>query len=347
MLVALDGGFGACPATLLAPNLILTARHCVSNTVNQPFACDIKGNLVNFPGTQVGADHPVNRLLVFIGKDRPDPLTAKIAGVGKKIFHDDSKVLCSHDLALVLLDRDIALPIAPIRLDEPVVANETFTAVGWGYTETGTPSVRQQRADIKVIAVGPNASGGEPTPPNDFKVGESICSGDSGGPALASSSSAVIGVVSRGGNGKMDPMDPSVGCTGTTARNFYTSTPPFKDLILQAFTEAGKEPWLENGPDPRLAKLGETCGTGAECRSGICTSYKQMNLCSQDCSADGICPMGWDCKMQDGQSLCLPHEDPPPPMMPPATGGCSQSGGTAHASWGLLLAAFLFARRRR
>jgi MYXO-CTERM domain-containing protein len=349
LLVSLDGGLGSCTATLLAPNLILTARHCVSNVQEQPFGCDIKGNLVNFPGTQVGTDHAANRLIVFTGQQRPDFLMGmpKIAASGKKIFHDDSKVLCSHDVSLVLLDKDIPdASIAQIRLDDPIVAGETFTAVGWGYTESGMPNVRMQREGIKVVAVGPNASG--PTPPNDFKVGESICSGDSGGPALSTTTNAIIGVVSRGGNGMMDPNNPSVGCTGTTSVNFYTGTPGFKDLILQAFAESGHDPWLEGGPDPRKAKDGEACATGDDCRSAICN----QSLCVHDCSSDGVCPMGFDCKAQDGMQICLPHMDPPPAMMPAQTNGCalspsSSSNGWSQGWWALVAAAFALARRKR
>lgn len=332
LLVSLDGGLGSCTGTLIAPNLLLTARHCVSNVNEQPFACDIKGNLVNFPGTQVGTDHTPNRLLVFTGVNRPNFFgqpPPKIAAYGKKIFHDDSKTLCSHDLSLLLLDRDVEnAQIAQIRLDGTLEAGETFTAVGWGYTESGTPDIRQQRENIKIGVVGPNASG--PTPPNDFKVGESICSGDSGGPALDTMTGAIIGVVSRGGNGMNNPNDPAAGCTGSLATNFYTSTPPFKDLILQAFTEAGKDPWVEGGPDPRKAKDGEMCATADDCRSNICS----QGLCAQDCSADGVCPMGLDCKPENGMQICKPHVDMPQPMTPVSNGGCAVSPGTPPSSAG-------------
>jgi len=344
LMAILDNGFEACSGTLLAANLVLTARHCVSSTQNVPFACDIKGNLINYSGQQIGADHPPNTLLFFYGSQRPDVMSGKVmvAGRGAQIFHDDSKVLCSHDLALVVLDRDIQDPkIVPIRLDDPLNAGDTFTAIGWGATElTPSPQQRQQRTNVKILAVGPNGTG-QATPPNDFKCGESICAGDSGGPAEDSNTGAVIGVTSRGGNGMtVDPNNPGSGCTNAT--NFYTSTPPFKDLILQAFAAAGKEPWLENGPDPRLAKFGEPCMTGADCRSNIC----QKNACSQDCSMSA-CPMGYDCS----NNICTPHVNPPPP--PPPKSGCAIAEATqdpAENSWFGIVAgaiAIALARRRR
>jgi MYXO-CTERM domain-containing protein len=190
--------------------------------------------------------------------------------------------------------------------------------------------VRQQRATIKVLKVGPANYPGETVPPNDFLVGESICSGDSGGPALATDTGAVIGVVSRGGNGKApDPNNPAAECIG--AMNFYASTAPFKDMILQAFTEAGHDPWFEGGPDPRLAKTGEPCTQDAECRSNMCITVDQVSFCTADCSADpSVCPTGYDCKAQNGGQQCVPHKDPPPAPAPTTIKvGCAVSAGSA------------------
>lgn len=356
LLVSTDGGFGSCSGTLIAPNLVLTARHCVSRTADVAFACDIKGNLVNFSGQQIGADHPASRLLVFTGTKRPSFFggTPTIAAKGVKIFHDTSTTLCSHDLSLVLLDKDIPnAKIAPIRLDGPPVEGETFTAVGWGVTDTtSSPDVRQQRAGIKVLKVGPANYPGEPVPPNDFLVAESICSGDSGGPALATDTNAVIGVVSRGGNGKApDPNDPAAECLG--AMNFYSSTAAQKDLILQAFTEAGHEPWIEGGPDPRLAKTGEPCTQDADCRSNACITVDGSSFCTADCSADpSVCPTGYDCKANNGAQQCVPHKDaPPPPQTTKVSVGCalspSSSGSNALAILGALGAAIVTLRRSR
>src|SRR5207247_502968 len=151
------------------------------------------------------------------------------------------------DIALIVLKTPIKdASIAPIRLDGPPKVGETFTAVGWGVTDTeAEPSVRQQRAGIPVEDVGPDMGQFGPIPPNEFQVGESICQGDSGGPALAKSG-AVIGIVSRGGNGRQPSQtDPSAGCIA--ASNPYTKTAPFKQLILKAFEIAQAEPWVEGG----------------------------------------------------------------------------------------------------
>lgn len=339
LLVMTDGGFGACSGTLLAPNLVLTARHCVSVTADKAFACDADGNLLG-GGTQVGADHPPAKIAVYVGTQRPNfqAGTAVANARGTKIFHDGAKTLCNHDLALVLLDTSIeGALIAPLRMDTPPVDKEEFTAIGWGVTDLDPyPDIRQQRTGIKIRHVGRYPGDGitEPVPQNEFIVGESICSGDSGGPAMAASTNSILGVVSRGGNGTNDPNDPAAGCLG--AGNFYTRVDGFRDIIEAAYAEAGQDPWYEGQPDPRLAKFGATCGTDADCRSNAC--LPSNGTCSQDCSTDA-CPSGYVCTTVDTRKLCAPAVS--------TSSGCSTSGSGGNWS-GLALAVFgVFALKRR
>ncbi|MBX3193106.1 MAG: trypsin-like serine protease, partial [Labilithrix sp.] len=108
------------------------------------------------------------------------------------------------------------------------------------------PDVRQQRSGVKVEEVGPADRLG----PAEFKLGESGCSGDSGGPAFAESG-AVLGVLSRGGNGSGAKPGDFNACTD--AENVFSSAAAHRDLILGAYERAGQAPWNEGDPDPRLA----------------------------------------------------------------------------------------------
>lgn len=347
-------GVGSCTGTLLAPNLILTARHCVADT-DEGAACKSDGTPI--AGGVVRQTHPANTLYVFTGTQRPNFEAGDVtpAAVGKQVFDDGSNTLCNHDIALLLLQAPVKdAQIAPIRLDGDVKVGELITSVGWGVTEkTPYPDTRQQRKDVKIDAVGPKSSGFQEVSPNEFEVGEAICSGDSGGPAIAQDTNSVIGLVSRGGNANttQDPNDPAANCIG--ASNLYTKISPFKDLVMKAFAAANAEPWLEGGPDPRKAKAKAPCTSNDDCRSALCLADPDADgatTCAEDCSSGQACTTDGDvCTTEGDAQVCRAPK--PAPVTTTTTTGCSsapgRSGVGAGASivFGLLALASL--RRKR
>ncbi len=344
-------GVGACTGTLLSDKIVLTARHCVAQT-DEAAACDENGKPIQ--GGNVQSNHKASSLYVFTGKTRPDFYAGEVkpAARGAKILDTGSKTLCNSDIAVVILDQ--AIPnamIAPIRLDADVTKGETLTAVGWGVTDsTPQPEVRQQRAGIKITSVGPDKDALPAVASNEFQVGESICSGDSGGPALAETG-AVIGVVSRGGNGRAgSQQDPSAACIN--AENIYTKVEPFKDLIEKAFAETEQEPWLEGSYDPRLAIAGTACEDAAECRSNLCLadpSQANATTCATDCSASD-CPEGTVCTTEGDAKVCRSPEVANKATTTKTTTGCAAApGGGSNAGLALALAALgvVVGRRRR
>ncbi|HVH47323.1 MAG TPA: S1 family peptidase [Labilithrix sp.] len=254
---------GICTAALVAPRLVLTARHCVSST-DEAVACNADGTPL--VGAKIFGNRDAANLYVFTGRERPDfigdtapsldPTKWKPAGRGLEIIDDASSTLCDHDLALVLLEAPIDdVPVATLRLDGEVATGEKLLTVGWGVTYGEVePEKRQKRAGVTTKRVGPNESIPVLTK-SEFLFDESICLGDSGGPVFAEATNAIVGVVSRGGNG-LDPNKggPSSTCEG--ADNVATKLAPFKPLVMKAFERAGAQPKLEAKPE-------ESCSVGA------------------------------------------------------------------------------------
>ncbi len=173
----------------------------------------------------MGPEHPPESIEVG---SVPDEGLAR----GKQIFSTHTVTVCTNDLALVLLDRDLDLPIQPIELASVPRFDDTMTVVGYGKTDSPDAFGRQRRTGVPVLDIG--------VPPRTFTLGPGGCKGDSGGPAINERTGAVTGVYSA-----------YIGdCGSAQVRNFYTSLSSFDELILGAFEAAGATPWLAGEPEP-------------------------------------------------------------------------------------------------
>lgn len=240
-----------CSGTLIAPNLVLTALHCVSTLNNMDFSCSLDGELIQHRAGagELGAPVEPEDVSVYAGvvPDLENPVAK-----GEALFSTNSTQICRNDLALLVLDRDLDLPLTPLRLEERTVAGESVTVVGYGHS--GDPVVaRHFRSKVRIVDVGTDDRGGDGgfAPPRTFATGRATCPGDSGGPALAENApgAPIAGLYSIVAGD----------CTTEGARNIFTQVAPFRELILEAFAYAGHEPLRV---EPAMPPIEAGTGTG-------------------------------------------------------------------------------------
>lgn len=252
LLKAVEGGyFPSCTGTLLAPNLVLTAHHCVADLINSS-----DGQSVECDTTTFAAPQPAQTMIVSVeanvGREGLDPY--QVAEV--VLPPQAGNQVCGKDIAMLRLagniPGNIAQPIAP-RLANEVVNNEQFAAIGYGLQDPNdrygeTVGHRMGVSDAQVFCAG--VSCGADFVARGEWVGESpVCSGDSGGPAL-DRDGRVAGITSRG----------DAACT----LGIYTSVYAWADFIrataFEAAARGGYAPPTWAGDPPTDFPMGGTGG---------------------------------------------------------------------------------------
>lgn len=237
--VALRVGVGTtfelCSGALVAPNVVLTARHCVSKTITATVSCDENGRSAN--GAHIAASEVPESIGVYVGGT--PSFARKPATKARAIITPATPYLCDADIAFVILESPI-LDVQPlaVRTRSAARQGEKIRSIGYGQNDSATPiGTRFSKDGVEVLAQGKGVSKSKtPLGIHEFEVGRSICQGDSGGPAISEQTGAVIGVVSRGGDCEED------------FGHIYTTTSGFDSLFAEAFAVAGAVPALEAEP---------------------------------------------------------------------------------------------------
>ncbi|MFO0671117.1 MAG: S1 family peptidase [Polyangiaceae bacterium] len=222
------GNVTLCSGALVAPNLVLTARHCVSRAITTTPSCDADGRSHN--GAHVSEDADPASIAIYSGDavrvDRDLPRARAV-----RTYRPAGNVLCNADVAFLVLDRPILdVPVLPLRLESPVESGDEVLPVGFGGGDANVIGTRKARTHSPVLAVGPasNDSTGAVLGPSEFEVEVATCRGDSGGPAFDLRTGEVVGVISRGGS-----------CTAK-GNHVYTRVDAYARLATVAFKAASK-----------------------------------------------------------------------------------------------------------
>lgn len=192
---------GQCSGSLIAPNLVLTARHCVADTQEK----DVKvvcGETPFKAPDSAGAIFVVPEPSIT---ENPDDYVA-VAEIRMAAGQDAD--LCGTDVALLRLKKPLTelTPLEP-RVTQPVVAKEAYSSVGYGIDESlsDMPSGERKRLDELTVTCGGSSCRAPDVRDNEWIGSGGPCPGDSGGPAL-DGEGRVIGVVSRGKPGCTEPV---------------------------------------------------------------------------------------------------------------------------------------------
>ena len=289
---------GECSGVLLASDVVLTARRCVT-AAPAPLACD---------GLEIPAPPTADPETLRIYTDVPGPSVSWVSA-GVAVLTSDAPILCGADVALIVLGWPITGAVASVVGTSGIAEGAYVRTVGLGRASASAPVEELLREHLPVLDV--SAS--------ELAVAEATCVGQPGEVAFDEETGVVVGLLSRWGSL----------CGGEGQFDVFTRTDAFYDLIQDALawepalaSAAAGAPGLDGGVAERLdagkkrdaakakkpaTDVGASCSTAGDCGTGLCvTTEGAGEYCSRTCSLADRCPTDYKCVIATGgQSVCV------------------------------------------